>query len=419
MIEAMSMPTLLLGADMKKEIATWIWVVFGTSLFLVLAGGVFLVLVSRAKSRRLEGELEPVLDDDGNLVLDDDGEPIFHHVTTMLQPLLDENGDPMLDENGNIIYEHGDDQQEDGVLAAMANFMPWVISALLHVGIFMIMLFFVFMAQQKAKLGEKDKIIIPDSQFSDQPGGSMSDSESMSKSASTAVTKSVKSKSTSDSEEEPVITALSTDGLPSKSTKSLATSLPGGSPGSGFMGLGGNAHNVCYVIDRSGSMLDTFDEVKMEMVLDISRLGHKQKFHIILFAQEKPKEPKFPTYPVKVTPETMVAATQFLDDVIPMGKTDPIPAIRRAYEVLTSRHAELPGWLMYLLTDGLFPDNAAVIKEIKRLSAAAKTVEKDVMINTILYGNKPKEAEDVMRKIADMTSGRYKFQRSEAGSRNR
>ncbi len=57
-----------------------------------------------------------------------------------------------------------------------------------------------------------------------------------------------------------------------------------------FFGTVGIAHHVVFVIDRSGSMIDTFDYVRQEMIASISRLSAQQNFHIILFAAGPPIE---------------------------------------------------------------------------------------------------------------------------------
>jgi len=45
-----------------------------------------------------------------------------------------------------------------------------------------------------------------------------------------------------------------------------------------FFGGGGKAYNIVYVIDRSGSMIDTFDAVRREMKRSIYGLEEAQNF---------------------------------------------------------------------------------------------------------------------------------------------
>ncbi|MBT3279243.1 MAG: VWA domain-containing protein [Phycisphaerales bacterium] len=179
-------------------------------------------------------------------------------------------------------------------------------------------------------------------------------------------------------------------------------------PKCSFLGVGTNDDNVLYLIDRSGSMLDTFDEVKLEMILSISQMSSTQKLHTILFKGDKPQEPKLKTIPAELTDENKLVIAKFLNNVVPIGRTDPIPAIMRAYEIASAKETTGKTTTIYLLTDGLFPDNTTLVQTIKTLQAALPA-GKTVKINTILYSNKPAEAVKVMEEIATLTGGEYKF----------
>ena len=172
---------------------------------------------------------------------------------------------------------------------------------------------------------------------------------------------------------------------------------------SSFFGSGGNAHHVVYAIDRSGSMVETFDTVRTEMLISISRLSPKQDFHVILFAKGPPLEAAARRLSV-ASRMNKGAAAKFLEDVRAQGQTDAIPALKRAFAVLARADKRRGRKLIYLLTDGNFPDNAAVLAAIRKLNK-----DKKVSINTYLYGRRPPEAEKVMRLIAKENKGRYKY----------
>ena len=316
------------------------------------------------------------------------------------RPLLDENGNPVLDENGNPIYE--DEEADAGqFLKTMALVMPWVISLLFHVGLFLIMLAFVFLIEAKSK---PEDVIVPDPTLSTDPGGALrvsrAKSQSSSRSATTAKS-TVRRPTTS----------------PSKSTSSLNVigAAGGGSSGGGDMGMstsggggprlfgvgsGGNVHNVVYVIDRSGSMVDTFESVRQAMYRSIGRLQPSQTFQIILFAKHNPKESFKRLEPATRTNKKK--ATDFLVSQVVEGETDPVPALKRAFAVLEKVRKK--GRLIWLLTDGEFPDNKAVLRAISIWNK-----KKKVFIYTFLYGTAPPEAESVMRKIAKENNGKYTF----------
>ena len=179
----------------------------------------------------------------------------------------------------------------------------------------------------------------------------------------------------------------------------------GGPPATGpiFIGIpASTASCVVYLIDRSGSMIDSFNAVRLEIASSVARLGARHHFHVILFAQGRVLEKP----PPRMTPGTeryKLALADFLASVRPGKQTDPIPAIGRAFDVL----AETPCGqekVIFMLPDGVFPDNRKVVETINRRNAG-----KQVRVHTILYGHRPREAEEVMRRIARENGGQYRF----------
>jgi len=172
--------------------------------------------------------------------------------------------------------------------------------------------------------------------------------------------------------------------------------------GVSFFGLGAGApDHVVYVVDRSGSMLDTLEMVKHEMRRSIGQLNEEQSFHIIFYAKGEPKE--LPQKKLlKATMESKRAAAKYLRRVQAQGMTDPVPALLRAFAVLA--RAKGKGKVIYLLTDGEFSDNEKVLATIRKLNAGGK-----VSVNTILHHHQGQAAVDVLRKIASQNGGRFKF----------
>jgi len=184
----------------------------------------------------------------------------------------------------------------------------------------------------------------------------------------------------------------------------------GGGGGGGFFGMGGGgrgrggglAKHVVYVIDRSGSMLATFDAVRNEMLTSIGQLSEKQNFHVIFFSDGPPQEPVDKRL-VPATSEFKGKATDYLKGIFAKGQTDPIPAINRAFDVLEKGDGA-GGKVMFLLTDSAFPDNQKVIDVCK-----ARNGKKDIHIFTFLYGDRAKEAEETMKTVAADNGGKFKF----------
>jgi len=162
---------------------------------------------------------------------------------------------------------------------------------------------------------------------------------------------------------------------------------------------GGGAMDVVFVIDRSGSMVASFDFVMREMLIRVHAMRDDHRFHVILFTQGEPLELR-PAGLAAASEARKDAAADFVDSVEPGGRTDPVPALTRAFAALRSGR---DGKLIYLLTDGVFPDNAAVFEAIEKHNP-----RRDVLINTILFGHPSPEAEAVLERIARENGGRFK-----------
>lgn len=166
----------------------------------------------------------------------------------------------------------------------------------------------------------------------------------------------------------------------------------------------GGYSDVVFVIDRSGSMMETFETLKANMLRSIARMGPTQRFDMIMFASGQPLE-SGPRHVVWADPSEKSHAARFLKDLICAGQTDPLPAIRRAFEVLAERDQGRTKAIL-LLTDGAFPDNAKVEQLVTQLNANRK-----VHVYTYIYGANPPDArtEQTMRRIARDNRGLYKY----------
>lgn len=176
-----------------------------------------------------------------------------------------------------------------------------------------------------------------------------------------------------------------------------------------FGGLGGAAHHVVYLIDRSASMAaeGSMDKVKNRMRISLANLSEVQDFHVIFFGKDTPQE----NQPKRLVPATLqhkIAAAEYIETVSPGGTTDPLPALGRAFDVLNGADAKLKGKLIFLFTDGDFKNaggNQAVVDFI-----AEKNKDKSVHINTCLLGKVEgkKSIIDTLKRIADQNGGEFK-----------
>ncbi len=162
-------------------------------------------------------------------------------------------------------------------------------------------------------------------------------------------------------------------------------------------GSAGGVRLVAFVCDASGSMLQAgkFDMLRMELQKAVGSLSPIHGFNVILF-----KEKSF----LAVDTKSLMTANEankkrtftFLDDVMPQGATDPIPALDAAFKQGPE--------LIFLLTDGDFPDNTGVISWIRSHNTGKK-----IKISTIAFVDAGKEYESTLKTIATENGGTYKF----------
>jgi hypothetical protein len=164
--------------------------------------------------------------------------------------------------------------------------------------------------------------------------------------------------------------------------------------GPSFFGLGRNAHQarrICYVVDRSGSMVDELDYVKDEVKRSIGRLHRVQQYHIIFFSSGPPVEAP-PRRFVHAIEEYRRKSAHFLDGVDAAGSTNPIPAMARAFQ--------LDADLIYFLTDGEFSPEL-----VERLRVWNK--DQTVRVYTIAFLRR--QGEEMLRRIARENGGEFTF----------
>lgn len=121
----------------------------------------------------------------------------------------------------------------------------------------------------------------------------------------------------------------------------------GGAAAPEFFGAGGSVRgvrSVVYVVDRSGSMVDTFPHVRAELKRSIASLRRSQKFHVIFFNSGEPLESP-PRRLVNAIEGNRRQFFAFLDTVDPSGGTHPENALQKALSLEPD--------LIYLLSDGI------------------------------------------------------------------
>ena len=305
-----------------------------------------------------------------------------------------------------------DDIHHATVLPVMARCMPWLMSIFLHAAMAMIFMFvaiIIVVEQEEAKphemtirsIRDYDTIVVSSDQKKAITDRRKTPKPSMPKGHRTS---SVSERSPSPSNDNSIIGLSATlIGL-----NSGEKSGPFGAPdGKGiFIGdtppPGEPRPDVVFLLDRSGSMVDSFDVVRQEMLRSVGYMKPDRRFHVVLFSDGQPLE-NTPRRMIPATPKAKLALVDYIQTVRASGRTDPVPAIKRAFDEI-GRGSRGRNVVIHLLTDGVFPDNEAVLNVIRNRNAALR-----VPINTILYGNRPPAAEKVLTEIANESKGTYRF----------
>ncbi len=98
-----------------------------------------------------------------------------------------------------------------------------------------------------------------------------------------------------------------------------------------FGGTGGNARKLVYLVDASGSLIDTLPFVIRELQRSIGQLSDKQAFTVIFFQGDDAIE--VPPFGLKrATADAKQAVIQWVDpkagNITPMNQSNPVKAIR-------------------------------------------------------------------------------------------
>ncbi|MBN2559433.1 MAG: hypothetical protein JXQ75_00695 [Phycisphaerae bacterium] len=177
--------------------------------------------------------------------------------------------------------------------------------------------------------------------------------------------------------------------------------LAGGGPVGSLWGVGEGqqARSIVYVMDRSGSMGDTFDLLQRELLRAIGSLEDSQLFNVIWF-NEGPAE-ELSKRMLSATLQSKREAFAAIKRIVPSGQTEPIDAIRKGL-------AYRPD-VLFLLSDGDFGEDNEHIRQTIRQKNKGENKRAKTIINTILFVyDTMGDGERVLRAIADENNGTFK-----------
>jgi hypothetical protein len=173
--------------------------------------------------------------------------------------------------------------------------------------------------------------------------------------------------------------------------------LAGGGPVGSLWGVGEGqrAKSIVYVMDRSGSMAETFSLLQRELLRAIGSLDQDQLFNVIWFNEGRAT--KLSDRMLAATVANKRQAFAAVKRIIPSGQTQPIDAVR---EGLSYRPD-----VLFLLSDGDFgEDNEPLLHMIKQRNKGKATT-----INTILFVyDTGGDGERILRAIAEANHGAFK-----------
>lgn len=340
----------------------------------------------------------------------------------MWMGFADENQVPGLEEDEAVATE---------VSAALVGVAPWAISLIVHAAIVLLAVFVIFTTLAPTPPQKK---IIPVAEYSVDPGTlDPSEQESVEQTSSSqrAITESkVTNPNPSPTKTNAEVPQFSTTGAQAAGASNpLSGKVGDDGPGPSFYGTkpGGNVKKLVFVIDGSGSLIDTMPFVIQELERFINSLDKVQEFNVIIFQEgqsngylELPLNARARTGGLRhATPENKEFAARWLQTVVAQGKANPqqtlIPAMRRAI----GQGAEL----IYLLSDNI-TGQAQYELDRQELIKALQDVRQrsSVVINTIqfIYPDRLLDAgfkEPTLYAISKATGGTYKFV-SEEEARN-
>jgi hypothetical protein len=311
--------------------------------------------------------------------------------------------------------EEEDEQEDEPVNAMLADLLPWAISILFHAGLVLLTTFLIWAGQGEE---EKDKKIIPSTQLGETPEAQLETSETQTETTSQS-TSQAESSSSSSNLQSTVDTSSAIIGANAASGEtSPFGSGVGDGEGGDFMGssFGGNVTRMVFLIDASGSLIDSLPFVIEELKSTVQQLSPKQKFTIIFFRGAQYFDQPIVEVPVpetglkQATSKTKAAVNEWITlsngNIVPGGEAPPMKAIRRALQYRPQ--------LVIILSDDITGTGIHQIDQTKLLKEIKQINKSNTKFNTIqfLYPDplaKVPGKQGTLKMIAEQTGGKYKF----------
>ncbi len=298
----------------------------------------------------------------------------------------------------------------DQVNAALLAWLPWGTSLLFHAGLVLLAIFLVWVTIEP--IDKQEPPIIPDVAFSPTPDTPLQTREPKPtitprpRITNRNIRQTTAPLNTQVDARIPLIGAI---GPASGKPTPFGTTPRTGPPNTAtFVGTSGNADRLVYLIDASGSLLDSMPFVINEIKQSIKQLSDSQKFTVIFFQGQEAIEISPPGLK-KATPQNKQLVINWLDmdsgNVVPKGRANPVKAIAAALR----HHPQL----IFLLSDNITGQGQYEVNQQRLLAQIKKANTANTKINTIqfLYPDPLTKAglKPTMELISLNSGGKYKF----------
>jgi len=272
------------------------------------------------------------------------------------------------------------------VNAVLMGLLPWAISILLHLGLVVLALFALWSTYQIEK---DEEVIVPSVVLNETPGAPVQQRTTEKRVQERQTRKRVvkkqsqsESQQSLDSKADTETALIGATGMSGGSASPFQTSVASGAEFKvQFMGnRGGNARRIAFLIDASGSLIDTLPFVIEELKNSINKLNEKQRFTVIFFQGNQVIEVPPPGFK-RATGETKQQVISWIDlsnhNIIPQGKSNPVPALERALRYRPQ--------LIFLLSDNITGSGAYAVDQRRLLNEIEQANKANTKICTIQF----------------------------------
>lgn len=307
--------------------------------------------------------------------------------------------------------EHEEGAVREEVQTALINVLPWGISAVFHAALVLLAIFVVWTTIINVP---DEEVIVPLVSLSPTPGApevQMRQEEVKERVTERRTVQKTPTQQTNPltSKVEVKVPIIGVSGAAAAKAAPFGTTLDAAAAfETEVFGLGGNARRIVFVIDATGSLIDTFPFVIAELKRTIQELNERQAFTVVFFTGEQVVEVPPPGLQ-PATAEMKSRAIEWIDpsshNVVPAGKSNPVAAIQRALRYKPE--------LIFLLSDNITGRGRYEIEQQDLLNEIKRANASNTKINTIQFIY-PDPLEQVglkgtMELIADQSGGLYKF----------